>query len=260
MGERTQYTPGTFSWADLTTPDQDAAKTFYSALFGWQITDTPVDENTSYSMAFLDGRPVAAISPQPQQQRDNGVPPMWNSYITVQSADAAVERARELGADVHAPAFDVFTAGRMAVIQDPQGAFFEIWEPRDHIGAGLVNAPGALCWNELGTPDMDGAARFYGELFGWTTEAMEGTPMPYHVIHAGDGRSNGAMRPPMPGGTPPHWLVYFGVDDSDAAAATVGELGGTVLGEPTDIGPGRIAVIADPHGAVLALYSGHFDD
>jgi uncharacterized protein len=260
MAERTQYTPGTFSWTDLTTPDQDAAKAFYGELFGWQITDMPVDETTSYSMASLDGKPIGAISPQPPQQRDNGVPPLWNSYITVTDADAAVERAKELGATVHAPAFDVMTAGRMGVIQDPQGAYFLVWEPRDHIGAGLVNVPGALCWNELGSPDLEGSARFYGELFGWTTSPMEGSDMPYRVITNADGHSNGGIRPPMPPGSPPFWLVYFAVADLDAAVAAVTRLGGQVMGEPTDIGIARIAIAADPQGAVFALYDGRLDD
>jgi predicted enzyme related to lactoylglutathione lyase len=259
MGERTQYTPGTFSWTDLTTPDQDAAKAFYSALFGWEITDMPIDENTAYSMATLGGKPVAAISPQPQQQRDNGVPPLWNAYITVQDADAAVQRAQELGANVHAPAFDVMQAGRMGVIQDPQGAYFLVWQPRDHLGAGLVNAPGALCWNELGSPDLEGSARFYGELFGWTTTPMEGD-MPYLIIRNTNGHSNGGIRPPMPPGAPPFWLVYFAVEDIDAAVARVTEHGGAVLGEPTDIGIARIAVAADPQGALFALYDGQLDD
>jgi predicted enzyme related to lactoylglutathione lyase len=259
MGERTQYTPGTFSWTDLTTPDQEAAKAFYSSLFGWEITDMPVDETTSYSMAALGGTPVAAISPQPQQQRDNGVPPLWNSYITVDDADAALERARELGATVHAPAFDVLQAGRMGVIQDPQGAYFLVWQPRDHIGAGLVNVPGALSWNELGSPDMDGSAQFYGDLFGWTTSPMEGD-MPYLVITTADGHSNGGIRQPMPPGAPSFWLVYFAVGDIDASVAKVTELGGAALGEPTDIGIARIAVVTDPQGAVFALYDGRLDD
>jgi predicted enzyme related to lactoylglutathione lyase len=219
----------------------------------------PVGESTSYSMAALGGTPVAAISPQPQQQRDNGVPPLWNSYITVDDADAALERARELGATVHAPAFDVLQAGRMGVVQDPQGAYFLVWQPRDHIGAGLVNVPGALSWNELGSPDMEGSAQFYGELFGWTTSPMEGD-MPYLVITTAEGTSNGGIRPPMPPGTPSFWLVYFAVGDIDAAVAQVTELGGAVLGEPTDIGIARIAVVTDPQGAVFALYDGRLDE
>jgi len=99
MGERTQYSPGTFSWADLTTTDQPAAKTFYGSLFGWEFEDMPVGGGIFYSMAKIGAKDVAAISPQPEQQRDAGVPPVWNSYVTVESADDALERARELGAN-----------------------------------------------------------------------------------------------------------------------------------------------------------------
>src|SRR3954452_3857086 len=155
MGERTKHAPGTFSWADVTTTDQDSAKRFYSGLFGWEADDQPVGDGVYYSMMRLDGRNVAAVSPQPQQQREAGVPSMWNNYVTVESADAAAERAAELGATVHAPPFDVLEAGRMAVIQDPQGAFFMVWEPRQMFGAALVNEPGALCWNELASNDLD---------------------------------------------------------------------------------------------------------
>src|SRR3954454_5511169 len=147
MGERTQYAPGTFSWTDLTTTDQDGAKAFYAALLGWQAEDIPVGENIVYSMQRVDGKNVAAISPQPQQQRDAGAPPTWNSYVTVESADAAVEKAKELGGTAHSPAFDVMDAGRMGVIQDPHEAFFAVWNPKQNIMIGLVNAPGAMCWN-----------------------------------------------------------------------------------------------------------------
>ena len=187
------------------------------------------------------------------------MPPAWNSYITVADADATAAKAAELGASVHAPPFDVMDAGRMAVIQDPQGAWFLIWQPNQHLGAQLVNAPGALCWNELGSPDLDGSAAFYGGLFGWTTSPMEGSEMPYLVINNA-GRSNGGIRPPMPPGTPPFWMVYFATEDLDATLARVSELGGNVLMGNTDIGIARIAVAQDPQGAVFALYAGHLDD
>jgi predicted enzyme related to lactoylglutathione lyase len=260
MGERTKYTPGTFSWADVSTTDQEAAKAFYTELFGWQTEDVPAGEGIVYTMASVEGRPVAAISPQPQQQRDAGVPPMWNSYITVESADDALERAKNLGATVHAPAFDVFDAGRMGVIQDPQGAFFEVWEPKQHIGAHLVNGPGLLCWNELASPDPDGSAGFYTELFGWSVEPMEGMPMQYLVVKNRDGHTNGGIRAAAQQ-EPAHWLAYFGTDDLDAAVAKIGELGGGTLMEPMDIGDGnRIAAAQDPQGAVFALYTGRFED
>src|SRR3954463_9545237 len=202
MGERTKHAPGTFSWADVTTTDQEDAKRFYSGLFGWEADDQPVGDGVYYSMMKLGGRAVAAISPQPQQQRDAGVPPMWNNYVTVESADSAPARAGELGAPVHAPPFDVMDVGRMAVIQDPQGAFFMVWEPRASIGAELVNEPGALVWNELATSDLDAGAAFYRDLFGWETPEFEGAPDTYLSIRNG-GRSNGGRQPQGGPGRPP---------------------------------------------------------
>jgi predicted enzyme related to lactoylglutathione lyase len=257
MGERTKYSPGTFSWTDLSTTDQGAAKQFYSQLFGWDAIDNPVGEGVVYSMMQIGGKDVAAISPQPEQQRDAGVPPVWNSYITVESADAAADRAQKLGATVHAPAFDVMDVGRMAVIQDPQGAFFEVWEPKLHIGASLVNVPGALAWNELASTDPDASADFYRELFGWKIEPFEGMEG-YLGIQTSAGNSNGGIRAATEN-EPSYWLVYFGAEDADAVAAKATDLGATTLVQ-MDIGVGKIAVLQDPQGAVFALYAGRFDD
>jgi uncharacterized protein len=258
MAERTSYTPGTFSWTDLATTDQEGAKQFYGALFGWEADDQPVGDGMTYSMMNIAGKPVAAIATQPQQQRDAGVPPAWQSYVTVESADAAADKAKVLGASVHAPPFDVMDVGRMAVIQDPQGGFFMVWEPKLHIGASIVNAAGALSWNELATVDLDGSAGFYRELFDWNVEPIEAMGMPYNVITTAAGTSNGGMRPAQES-EPTYWLVYFGTDDIDASLAKSTELGGTTLMGPMDIGMGKIGVIQDPQGAVFALFAGNFD-
>ena len=258
MAERTSYTPGTFSWTDLATTDQDGAKQFYSQLFGWTSVDYPVGDGVVYSMMQLGGKDVAAISPQNQMQRDAGAPPAWNSYVTVESADAAADRAQKLGANVIAPAFDVMDVGRMAVIQDPQGAFFMVWEPKQHIGASLVNTRGALSWNELASPDIEASADFYRELFGWQIEPLEGSPMPYLVIQ-NQGHGNGGIRPAQEN-EPSYWLVYLGADDINADTSKAAELGATALVEPMDIGVGHISVLQDPQGAVFALYAGQFDE
>jgi predicted enzyme related to lactoylglutathione lyase len=258
MGERESYTPGTFSWADLSTTDQDAAKAFYGELFGWEAEDMPVGDGPVYTMMRQGGKDVGAISAQPEQQREAGVPPLWNSYVTVASADETAAKTEELGGSVHAPAFDVMDVGRMAVLADPQGAFFLAWEPRRHFGAGLVNAPGALSWNELQTTDIDAAAAFYGGLFGWSCSQMEGSPDPYLVIKNGE-RANGGIRPGQPG-PPPNWLVYFGIDGIDAALELIEKRGGKKYMGPMDIGVAKIAVVADPQGAVFALYDGAFED
>jgi uncharacterized protein len=259
MGERTKYAPGTFSWTDLTTTDQEGAKAFYAGLFGWEADDRPVGDGIYYSMQQIGGKDVAAISPQPQQQRDAGVPPLWNSYITVDSADDAASKAGELGGGVHAPPFDVMDVGRMAVIADPQGAFFMVWEPKTTIGAQLVNAPGALCWNELYTSDLDAAKTFYGGLFGWEWNAFEHSPEPYFVI-MNQGHGNGGVRGLAQPGLPSNWLVYFAVEDIDQSVSKAGELGGSTMLEPTDIGIAKIAIVRDPQGAFFALYAGRLDD
>jgi predicted enzyme related to lactoylglutathione lyase len=255
MGERTQYKPGTFCWTDLTSTDQAAAKAFYGALFGWDAEDRPVGDGAFYSLMRKDGKDVAAIARQPEQQREAGVGPVWNSYVSVQSADATAAQAQELGGTVHAPPFDVLDVGRMAVIRDPQGAYLMAWEPRSHIGAALVNAPGALVWNELASPDLDASTAFYSGLFGWDIAPFEGSPEPYLSVK-NDGASNGGIRPLSPPGVPPHWLVYFATDDIDAALARVQELGGTKMVGPIDIQMAKIAVVQDPQGAVFALYDG----
>jgi predicted enzyme related to lactoylglutathione lyase len=254
VGERTEYAPGTFCWTDLTTTDQDAAKAFYGGLFGWEADDVPVGDEMVYSMQKLGGKDVAAISPQPQMQRDAGVPPAWNSYVSVEDADTVAEKAKELGATVHAPPFDVMESGRMAVIQDPQGAFFMPWQAKEHFGAALVNATGALVWNELATPDMEASQAFYGDLFGWAVEPFESSPMPYLSIQNADA-GNGGIRE-VQEGEPPHWLVYFGVEDVEAGIAKVEELGGTKLAGPIDIEIAKFAVVQDPQGAVFAIYAG----
>jgi uncharacterized protein len=259
MGERTEYAPGTFCWVELSTTDLDGAKAFYAGLFGWETDDRPVGEGYVYSMQQLGGSNVAAIARQPDQQREAGVPAMWNNYISVADADATAARAKELGAIIHAPPFDVMEVGRMAVLQDPLGAFFMLWQPRAHFGAALVNEPGALVWNELGSPDLDASSAFYSALFGWSIAPFApASEEPYLAIKNGQA-NNGGMRPLTPPGTPPYWLAYFGVEDIDAALQRVGELGGSVHAGPIDIEIARIAVVADPQGAVFALYDGQLE-
>jgi uncharacterized protein len=255
MGERTSYTPGTFSWVDLQTSDQEAAKAFYSDLLGWEYEDVPVGDGATYSMAQLQGHPVAAIG----GLQGDEMPPHWNCYVTVESADASADRARELGATIVAPPFDVFDAGRMAVFQDPQGAFLSVWEAKENIGAGLVNVPGALTWNDLISPDLQASAAFYRDLFGWDIEEIPGSDGQYWSI-TNRGRQNGGLMP-MPPGSHPAWNLYFAVEDVDATVAKAGELGGATIMGPMDIPNGsRLAVIRDPQNAVFSIAAGPMDD
>jgi uncharacterized protein len=255
MGERTSHAPGTFSWADLPTSDPDGAKAFYTGLFGWETQDNPVPDGSVYTMLIKGGKHVAAM-----YSAREGQPPAWGSFITVESADAVAADAKQHGGEVEAEPFDVMDVGRMAVVQDPTGAYFSVWEPRVSIGAERVNEPGALTHNQLDTSDPDRAQEFYAGVFGWRFEPVEGSDMPYWGIYNGD-RVNGGMMPlTAEGGVPSHWLVYFGSDSVDEDAGRIGDLGGTVIMPPTPIPGGRILVAQDPQGATFALFSGRFDD
>ena len=254
MGERTQYTPGTFSWADLTTTDQDAAKAFYSGLFGWTYDDQPMPQGPVYSMAMLGANSVAAIAPQTPEMAAAGVPPMWNTYLAIDSADDAAGRVEAAGGKVAMAPFDVMDAGRMAFVLDPAGAAVALWQANQHIGATLVNESGAVIWNELITDKPDSALAFYEAVLGTTHSTMEMAPgEQYRILKAGGVDVGGCMEPPMPG-VPNHWQVYFAVDDADATASKVSAEGGQVIAEPFDIpSVGRSAVLSDPQGAVFSV-------
>ncbi|MDQ3933956.1 MAG: VOC family protein [Actinomycetota bacterium] len=260
MGERSKYEPGTFSWVDLATPDPEAAKRFYGELFGWEAEDMPTgDDGGVYTMCRVRGSYVSAIFEQGSDEREQGIPPHWNNYVTVEDVDATCGQAGEIGGTVVLEPFDVLQAGRMAVIQDPTGAFLALWTPREHIGAQRVNEPGCLTWNDLNTNDPDKALAFYGELFLWTAEKVDSDEVDYYVLRNGQ-RTNGGVLRMQEEGIPPHWLPYFAVEDSDATAEKAGELGGETILPPSNLGPGRIGVLRDPQGAVFAVYAGELDD
>lgn len=251
MPEVSRHEPGAFSWAELGTNDAAGAKRFYSSLFGWSYEDSPAGPGMIYTRVRKGGRDVGALYQLGKEQAAQGIPPNWMSYVTVASADETVKRASELGGKVLMNAFDVMEYGRMAILQDPTGAAFSIWEPRKHIGAQVINEPGALCWNELDTDDPDEAARFYRGLFGWTTKVSP----EYSEFQRGTTAAEGMMKIPAAWGkVPPNWLVYFAAEDCDAIATRAGELGGAVIVPPTDIPDvGRFSVLRDPQGAVFAI-------
>lgn len=241
------YEPGVPSWIDLGSPDPQRAADFYGALFGWDAPEGP-EETGGYRVAMVGDRAVAGIG-----QAQNPGPPVWTTYIAVESADAAAEKVAAAGGQVILPPMDVLDVGRMAVFTDSVGAFFSVWQPGTHPGAQLVNEPGTWSWSELLTTDIDASKVFYAAVFGWGATTQGDGPMAYTEWQVG-GRSVGGMmqKPPMmPAEVPPHWSVYFAVSDTDAAVARVVELGGSQIMPPMDIEPGRFAVVADPTGAVF---------
>jgi len=251
MSERTSYEPGTPSWVDLATPDPAAAKRFYGELFGWEAEDAgPEEETGGYAMFSLRGKLIAGVSGlmSPEQ------PAVWSTYVSTDDADAVVARAKDAGGQVIVEPMDVMEAGRMAFVMHPAGGAVGVWQPNQHTGAQLVNEPGALAWNQLHTRDQDGAAAFYGAVFGWERADFGGMS----VWNLGDSGIGGLADVPAgtPDEVPAFWMTVFGTADTDATAAKVAELGGQVLSPPSDIPDvGRFAVLADPQGVTFGVIS-----
>lgn len=251
----TNFPAGTFSWTDLATTDQEAAKTFYGELFGWTATDVPAGEGVTYSMCQNNGLDAAGISQLSEDMQAQGIPPLWNSYITVENVEEAAAKAKSLGATLMGEPFDVFDAGRMAVVQDPTGATFMIWQAGQHAGAGAVNVPGTMTWNELITTDKAKAVEFYTSMFGWETHDEDMGDFVYTSL-MNKGRANGGMiqMTEEMGEMPSNWGVYFAVEDCGASAEKIKSLGGNVVMGPQDIpNVGRFALVSDPQGAMFTI-------
>ena len=251
-----RFAPGEFCWIELATSDQHAAKSFYGALFGWTARDVPIGPDQVYSLLELQGHVAAgafAISPN---EKAAGIPPHWHLYIAVPSADEAAKKVGELGGTVVEAPFDVSDRGRAALIQDPTGAFFSVWQGMKRPGIGVTGDAGAFCWADLNTPDPERAKTFYEGLFGWKLKAGQGKESEYLHIVNGENYIGGV--PPVhqsSAGTPPHWLIYFAVADVDATSQRATDMHARILLPPTDFeGVGRVAILADAQGAVFAVY------
>lgn len=231
------------------TTDAKAARSFYTSLFGWTVNEIPMGEQGTYYMFQKGGKTTAAMFQAGEQEK--GIPPHWNNYVAVSSADSATDKIKSLGGKVLAGPFDVFDAGRMSMVMDPEGAAFAVWEGRRTKGVEVMNESGALCWNELYTPNIDASRKFYSSAFDWKLKLSP----EYTEIHVGELPVGGmfAITKEM-AGMPPNWMPYFAVDDADAAAKKIQSSSGRVHKEPTDIpNVGRFAVVADPQGASFAI-------
>jgi predicted enzyme related to lactoylglutathione lyase len=248
--------PGSFCWVELATTDQSAAKNFYGSLLGWSVADMPMGPGDFYSIFKLEGRDTGAAYTLRKDQRERGVPPHWMVYVAVESADKAAAKADELGGKILAPAFDVFDAGRMAVLQDPTGAIFCVWQAKKNKGIGIGGVEGTFCWADLSTPNPESAGKFYSGLFGWKIAPGEHDTSGYLHIKNGEHFIGGVppakhYNPQMP----PHWLIYFYVSDVDATAAKASKAGAKLYLPPMTIeNVGRMSVIADPQGAAFSIF------
>jgi predicted enzyme related to lactoylglutathione lyase len=273
MPERDGYIPGVPCWVDTSQPDPETAIDFYSGLFGWEFESVlPPESPGKYLIARLRGGEVGAAGSIPE-----GAPPtaMWNTYIWVQSADQTASDVRDAGGQALMEPFDVMDAGRMAVVADPEGAAFCVWQAKENKGARIVNEAGSLNFNGLNTRDVESARSFYGSVFGWQTLTLGGAGEMWTLPGYGDylEQGNPGLREQMAqAGAPPgfedvvatinpipddqpdvaaHWSVTFAVDDADATAAKATELGGDVIVPPFDAPWVRMTVIADPQGATF---------
>jgi uncharacterized protein len=254
-----QYPAGVPCWIDTAQPDVEAALGFYGELFGWEFAGPgPMSDDPAgrYYVARLDGRDVAGISTVPSQ----GAPPTpgWLTHVAVEDAGVVAAAAREAGGTVVVAPFDALPAGRMAVLRDPAGALFAVWEARERRGAEVVNAPSAWAMSALSTSDPEGARAFYGSLFGWEAEPFG----PEVTVLRRPGYVGGQPEQPVPrdvvavmmqGEGDAVWNVDLWVADADAIAAKASKLGGAVLAEPSESQGFRHAVISDPQGAVLSV-------
>lgn len=243
----TRWPAGVPCWADLTAPDTAAAKAFYSDVIGWDFQDTEADYG-GYAIATVGEAAAAGVGPA-----QAGAPAAWTLYFASDDADKAAAAVTGNGGTVIVAPGDVGPLGRMFIAADPTGAAFGVWQAGTHIGAGIANEPGGLAWEDLRSPDPDAARAFYEAVFGFTFQPLEGAGDDYATFHLpGDeaplGGMGGMMGAP---GAPPHWVVYFAVDDADASVAATEGGGGTVAAPAFDTPYGRMAGLIDPAGALF---------
>lgn len=268
MMERDTYPPGVPCWVDTAQPDVEVALAFYRGVFGWEFVGPgpmPPDPAGQYFVARIRGLDVAGVSSQPQ----DGTPTSWTTYISVDSADQAAEKAKNAGGSVLVRPFDALPAGRMALLADPDGAVFCVWEAKEREGAQLVNDPGAWSWSNLSARDPERAQNFYRALFGWEIETMdtgEGEYTMFRVPGYTGGRPQQPVSRDVVAGmssmgdrddAPSHWNIDFWVNDVDGTAGKADALGGRVIVAPYDTPIARQAVLADPHGAAFSVSKVH---
>ena len=251
MADVRNHVPNTPGWFDIGT-DTEAAKAFYTGLFGWEAQEAgPVAESGGYGFFVKGGKMVAGYGPQ-----QNPGPPFWTVYVIVDSADETTKKVEAAGGSVVVAPMAVMDQGTMAVFTDHQGAFISVWQSGAHTGAQVVREPGAFTWAELNTRDLAGSKAFYEQVFGWSAETSgEDSPMPYTEFKVGGESVAGCMTmaEQVPAEVPPHWLAYVEVDDADGAVEKAASLGGTIVVPATDFPGGRFAIVSDPQGAMLGL-------
>ena len=249
-----KYAQGTPCWVDLATTDLDAAKAFYSGVFGWTYADNEMDQGI-YSFAKLQDHDVAAMSGMTPEMAEM-MSPVWTTYLAVDDVAASVTKATEAGGSVMMGAQDVMDSGRMAFINDPTGAAVGLWEAGEHIGSTLANEPNTVIWNECFTDDVPTAAAFYDSVLGTTHATNDmGGGATYTTLHVGEPAVGGYLHrdPEAHSDVPNSWLVYFASADITATVDAINGAGGKILNGPFDTPVGQMMVAQDPQGAVFQV-------
>jgi len=252
MADATTTVANRPAWVDLSSSDPAASREFYSNLFGWQIEVTSDPQYGGYAMAKVGGKDVAGIGPKMSPE----APTAWNVYIGTTDAEDLAKKVQAAGGNVIAPPFDVGDQGRMAVFQDPAGAFISGWQP-SVMGGFQTNQPNTFGWAELNSRGIEKAIPFYKQVFDWTdktSEMGEGAP-PYTEFQVGGESVAGGMEmnPMVPAEVPSYWMVYFTVNDVDKSFKDATSAGAQELMAPSDFPGGRFAILSDPQGAAFGL-------
>ena len=244
---------GAPTWVDISSKDPAGSRDYYGKLLGWETEVQEDPQYGGYGMAKIGGKDVAGIG----GLQDPNAPTAWMLYIGTDDAEATAKKVEAAGGKVVAPPFDVGEAGKMAVFQDPVGAYIAAWEPKDMPGAGVMYQTGSFAWAELNARGIERAKPFYTQVFGWGEKASPmGEGMGEYTEFQRDGKSIvGAMEMAamVPAEVPSHWMVYFAVDDVDQAFQKATGLGGRELLAPQDFPGGRFALLQDPQGAAFGI-------
>lgn len=245
----------TIVWGELATPDLDKARAFYGGLFGWTFNANDDPRTGYYTSALLDGRRVAGLWKQGAETQSTGLPSSWSVYIGVTDADAVAEQVKASGGQLVVPPMDVMEFGRMAMCLDPTGAYFGLWQAKQHTGAQLRDEPGSMAWHEVYSRDANTALAFYRAVFGFEEKKLDAPQIEYWSLHTGPTTVGGLMQMSehFPAAEPSHWNLYFAVADTDAATQKLEQLGGRVLQPAFDTPYGRMSAVADPFGARFCL-------
>ncbi|RJQ67640.1 VOC family protein [Pseudonocardiaceae bacterium YIM PH 21723] len=252
MPQFSNHVHGAPCWVDLGVPDIHQGLAFYQGLFGWDAPEIGPAEMGHYTMLTVDGRNVAALS---QNSPEETTPPRWTTYLATDDLDDTLERVRKAGGEVVVDAMDVMTAGRMAIVNDPLGCVFGLWQAGEHIGYQLKGDPVSVVWTEHLSRDAERAREFYADILGVTSHRIPDEGIDYS-IYMPTGLTDGVggifdIKGHLPDSVPHHWATYFAVQDVDATVAKASELGATIIAPPFDTPYGRMAGIMDPAGAVF---------